>query len=346
MNRLEKLGTGKYKNIEFLCAAEQIQSLGAKTIIHDYPNTGARYVEFQGQVPNDFSLEITFAGLDFQEKFKRFKQLMEEGTPGKLYMPVFGLINNVIALSSPASADTTTIGQITMTVAFSVTIDKPAPTQSAVTEEDISDLKGTSLSDLKDKVKKNYIIPVGQSNISTIANDIVKMVTVISIAVGDDSMKTRIERNISKAVRNAENMSNLLLGENGVLSGQDADYNKYLSLKNTGNNLPIVMYEVRNDITTPFQNASITWANNSVERQQRNKNRLTMVNTMKIYALISMCYAACKKEYTTIDDVNTVVNDIMTIYNDLVLNNNYCQIVLDMQSTIDKIVNQTIGFLK
>ena len=51
MSRLERLLQAKYKNVIFLVNNESIDQIGQKRIVHDFPNTQARYVEPQGKAP-------------------------------------------------------------------------------------------------------------------------------------------------------------------------------------------------------------------------------------------------------------------------------------------------------
>lgn len=127
----------KYKNIPFFVRKESIDQLGQKRIIHDYPSSGTRYVEAQGLVPNEFSIDIFFSGLLWKDYFELFKSVLELASPGRLVLPVFGVIENVVAMPTSASSSMTDIGIITMTVKFSVTVEKPSPT-SIVSSQSVS----------------------------------------------------------------------------------------------------------------------------------------------------------------------------------------------------------------
>jgi prophage DNA circulation protein len=129
----------KYKNIQFYVRRESIDQLGQKRITHDYPNTQTRYMEAQGIVPAQFTLDIFFSGISWRSDFQEFKSAIEEADSGRLTLPTFGVIENVVALPTRAESNQTSIGEISMTVTFSVTVEKPSPTEADASAEDVSE---------------------------------------------------------------------------------------------------------------------------------------------------------------------------------------------------------------
>lgn len=150
MTRVSKLLQAKYKNITFLVRSESVDQLGQKRIIHDYPNTQARYLEPQGTIPQQFTLEIFFSGDTWIDDYNTFKSAIEDPKPGRLVMPTFGVIENVVAMPAKATSNQTAIGEIPINVTFSVTVERPSPTSADTTEEDVSSQAETTRVSVKE----------------------------------------------------------------------------------------------------------------------------------------------------------------------------------------------------
>lgn len=150
MTRLTQLLQAKYKNVTFLVRSESVDQLGQKRIIHDYPNTQARYVEPQGTVPPMFTIEIFFSSDTWIDDYNRFKAAIEDPKPGRLVIPTFGVFENMVAMPAKASSDQTAIGEIPLTVTFSSTVERPSPTSATTTKEDVSSQSETTRASVKE----------------------------------------------------------------------------------------------------------------------------------------------------------------------------------------------------
>lgn len=149
MSRLITLLPAKYKLVPFFVRRESVDQLGQKRITHDYPNTQARYMEPQGTVPQQFTIDIFFSGPLYQLQYRAFKKAIEDPTPGRLLLPTFGIVENVVALPARAESTQTAIGEISVTVTFSVTVERPAPTESTATEQDVSEQSQNSRQEIQ-----------------------------------------------------------------------------------------------------------------------------------------------------------------------------------------------------
>lgn len=149
MSRVRSLLQAKYKNITFLVRRESVDQLGQKRISHDYPNTQARYMEPQGTVPDQFTLEIFFTGEFWQDDYAVFKQAIEDPRPGRLVLPTFGVFENMVATPARAESAQTAIGEIPLTVTFSSTVERPSPTSATTSEEDVSEQSQTTRTEMQ-----------------------------------------------------------------------------------------------------------------------------------------------------------------------------------------------------
>lgn len=148
-SRIDQLLQAKYKNQSFFVRNEQVDQLGQKRITHDYPNTQARYLEPQGTVPDQFTLDIFFSSDFWIEEYENFKTLIEDPRPGRLVLPTFGVFENMVAKPAKATSSQNAIGEIPMTVTFTTTVERPSPTEATTTEEDVSDQSQVVRTELK-----------------------------------------------------------------------------------------------------------------------------------------------------------------------------------------------------
>ena len=138
MSRIDQLLQAKYKSAIFLVRSEFSDQFGQKRIEHNYPNTQAVYVEPQGKVPPRFTIDIFFHGDSFISDYEAFKASIEDPSPGRLFLPTFGVIENVVAFPARAESIQTEVGEIKISVTFSVTIERPAPTLAMATNQNVS----------------------------------------------------------------------------------------------------------------------------------------------------------------------------------------------------------------
>jgi len=139
MLRMITMLQAKYKNVFFFVRKESVDQLGQKRITHDYPNTQARYMEPQGTVPDQFTIDIFFSSPVWQLQYEGFKRALEDPRPGRLVLPTFGVFENMVAMPARAESNQSAVGEISMTVTFTRTAERPSPTQATTSKEDVSE---------------------------------------------------------------------------------------------------------------------------------------------------------------------------------------------------------------
>lgn len=144
MSRITQLLQAKYKTSVFLVRVESVDQFGQKRIEHNYPNTQAIYAEPQGKAPPKFTMDIFFQGENYKDNYNAFKAAVEDPRPGRLYLPTFGVFENMVAFPGRAESTHTEIGEIKVNVTFSVTVERPSPTISMATEQSVSTTANTS----------------------------------------------------------------------------------------------------------------------------------------------------------------------------------------------------------
>ena len=250
----EQLLQASFKNIDFLIRKESIDQLGQKRITHDYPNSGTRYVEAQGTVPGEFSLDVFFHGIDWKEKFQTFRKAIEDPSPGRLVMPVFGIYNSVVAFPASAEASQTEVGIITMPVKFSVTIERPSPTETTSTQEDVSEQAEKIRQSMTAEFENSYSEPTSLNNIGVAKDDLLKISDILLISAISSSI---FRSSIDLALRSPTLLSELLFSTTvpyGIFyetalfnSGGTAEnrYNNYKIQATYGNGLSNSMNDIR-----------------------------------------------------------------------------------------------------
>lgn len=357
-SRLENLIEAKYKNIPFLVRSESIEGIGRKSIPHKYPQTQSQYIEDQGKNMPDFVLDIYFSGEKWQENFHDFRQAIENEDSGRLYIPTFGIINNVKAYPSNALSNHIAIGEISMTVRFSVTIEKPSPTEIDVTEEDIFEQGNITRDKLKEAFEDLYQVPNTLNNLLSGVSDIKNLISIVGVVAGFVRLAVNTIKNIASNIKNPSGLANLLLGQISPLGFlqnialslrndvEDA-YNIFKELIQIGSTLSNSMEDIRQDVLpqsssyTPKTQSQIIlkpiniWEEDTTERIQRNLNRLVMINTFRIIALIGMIEEASSRTYTTTIEIDQIINEINIFYSELIENDQTDIVIPEMKADIE-----------
>jgi len=138
MSRTTGLLPASYKSVPFFVRQESLDDYGQKRITHNYPNSSVRYEEAQGVAPLQLTIDIFFQGANYKDDFELFKLAVEDQTPGILSVPTLGVFENIVARPASARMTQESIGEITTSVVFSETVEKPAPTSSVATSQDAS----------------------------------------------------------------------------------------------------------------------------------------------------------------------------------------------------------------
>jgi prophage DNA circulation protein len=365
---IRKLLGAKYKYISFFVRKETIDSIGQKNIIHDYPNTSKRYVERQGKEPFSATLDIFFAGLNWQENYKTFKAALENPSPGRLVLPTFGVFNNIVAVSANATSAQTSIGEISIPVTFTETIERPSPTESDASSEDVNSAGDNARSDLQDSFSDTYKSPTSVNNITTAKSDFVNLAGTINNITGLVFASKSFIRNLPKYLTNPSSLGSLLLssvdplGLMKLVANQNtsSSFYNFRKIAVCGANLPNAMNDIRDGIIpkefvmpdareyNPNKiNVTINiWEETTVERKQRNKNRYASINLVRICGLISMLENAAQRAYNTTLEIDSIIKLIDLYYRELIENDITKVIIPNIKQSLDKVKILTENVLR
>lgn len=342
MDLMKDLIQGKYKGVPFYTRSENLSGIGQSRIDHKYPKTGVQYSEAMGREPFRCSIEIFFKGENYKTDFLKFAEAMTNPSPGKLYMPSFGLFEDIITYPADFSAPQAEIGVISGTVTFAKTREKPAPTSSVETsEQDVAEQKNTVWVATKAAFADSFQEPETLNNLITVIVDALGLADELEAIYKATRAIKKFSRKVEGVVKKVESYASLLISflkPLGFLNEYidsvplDQVFSVCNSLTTIGNDLPSSTNEIidgvipsnENEYTVQSRTTTSTdintWDPNTVERVARNESRISLVNTFRAFGLAGLYDAAARRSYTTTEDVDEVSVLLESIYIDLVEN--------------------------
>lgn len=359
---------GKYKGVPFYTRSER-KKAGQSRVKHTYPKSGVQYHEPMGIEPFSGPMEIFFAGENYRDDYAKFERAVNDPAPGRLYMPTFGVFNNVICLPFEAEASQNSLGEIKISVTFEQTTERPAPTDTSITEQDVNEKAQEARNTLQESFAESYTPPTELNNIETAISDSKELADQVKKITGKVRDVRNFVRKVDGAIRSVERYAALLLNEGNPLGflqsialgiQNTAGYAIFKQLATTGTTLPNSMNDIKSGVipvqsayipnpTPPRSNAIDTtiklWDNDTAERQARNANRITLVMTFRLAGLISMFESAAAQTYTTTEQIDTVVSELNRYYEALVTNSIYAEVVPFMKNVLAELKNRTFSVL-
>jgi prophage DNA circulation protein len=350
-----------YKNIPFFVKKEQIDSVGHKRVIHTYPNTSVVYAEAQGVAPTSFTIDIFFHGPTAYLDFQAFKNALEDPLPGRLFLPSFGVFNNVIVVPSSAEVDQTTVGIISFpSVQFYVTMPRPSPTQTLTTQEDVFFAGESIRQAISAAALILYTVPSTINNVKTIILDSMSLVQSVFIYIQNQLLFANIINNLPKKIQNPGLLMNYLLNPNNGVLEQIAfsvnDFKIFTSISTIGNNLSNELIDIFYNFapkSSSMDHSRIlniftinVWDNNTIERQERNNNRYLICNIFRLVGLVGMMEQASSQNYNSTNDIDNTSKTLHTYYERLIENDTTGIIIPQVKSMLDDMKGKTFDVLR
>lgn len=367
MSYLDRQLAGKYKGVSFFVRNETLNNVGQSRVKHKYPKTGVQYMEPMGREPFTETIDLFFAGENFREDFEKFKKAIQDPAPGRLFSPTYGVFNSIVAEPSSFTSEQTALGEITASVVFSETIDRPSPTEAAISEQDVSEKSQEARSELQDQFENDYAEPASVNNIKTASFDAKSLADRINDITKATRAVNRFLRSVDQKIRNASAYASLLLNPGQPegflqslavgLSGA-AVFTLYQNIATLGNDLTNSVNDILADISpkkstaTPQAEPEVgidtsiaLWDDDTFERQQRNQGRLAVVNTFRLTGLIGMFETAASQDYTTTDEIDKVTATLDEYYDSLIDDDETEVVIPGMKTILDELKNLTDSVL-
>ncbi len=363
MSYLDQLIAGKFKNVSFGTRNERLNNVGQSRVEHRYPKTKVQYLEPMGEEPFDCTVEVFFTGETYRDDFEKFRKAAQDPAPGRLFLPTFGVFNSVIVFPFSADANQKTVGEITASVRFAQTTDRPAPTEGQTSQQDVSEQAAIARENLQESFKSDYIEPKTVSNIETGSYDAKSLASDLEKVTGKARDVRNFVRKVDRKLQNADQYASLLLNP-----GQPLGFLQSTALSFTGNSGFVVFKKLAtlgtnqtnsmNDIKSgivPSPSGFLPqdpgdgsvdvnvnlWTEDTLERIQRNISRLSVINTFRVTGLIGMFESAASSTYTTTEDVDNVVKTLEDYYEAIIENDSTGVVIPGVKFFLEQLRNLT-----
>jgi hypothetical protein len=354
--------------------------VGQKRVKHEYPKTSIRYQEPMGVSPFSESIDLFFSGENFRDDFIKFEKAISNPAPGRLYSPTFGVFDSIVAELSSFTSDQKTLGEITATIIFSVTVERPAPIVTESTRFDVGEAAQSTRENLQAVFANTYTAPKTGNNLSTVRSDIRKLADSVAEFTNKAREASIFVARAQNLVANPVALASLLLSSTdpvGYLQELALTYSAVVSdvgtlvdnslkgftvlsnLATIGNDLSASMNDIISGIipkksifskTTPADfdvNFSIAlWNSITAERKDRNINRLAFVDIFRVTGLIGMMESASNKNYTTTQEIDNDTKKIEEYYQNIVENNETSPVIAQIKPDLDILRNLTDSVLE
>jgi prophage DNA circulation protein len=291
----------------------EIQSEGGrKIILHEYPNSNTRFVEDQGQLPPRFSMSVFVSGEDYINRAEQLERVLNQEGKISVSMPNFG-VKSLFAMPFRKDATQREVGEIRFECEFVEGTIISGPIIAAPTSQTVFGMGDIARLSVKDVLGDLWSVPSVTSNVLSAEFDLKQLTKSINIMkasvnnVGDISvLQSLIEQNTPTLVRDALELSDAFVGlwqevSIGLTGGQSIP--ELVELTRYGSGLTLSLSDIRNantDEQAPEDDFTIPlWPTTTANRIKRNLNRLSLVNTGRICALITAYEQAADTTYKT-----------------------------------------------
>jgi len=147
----EKLFEAELGKVKFLWDGVQ-ESGGQKTIIHEFVNSGNRFVESLGVLNDIFTVDAVIAGPNYTQTLKQLKKVMKTNDETLFRHPFEG-DKNVFPIRYNVTQNDRALGQATIKLELA---EVPLPSQGNATEPTITDVTVKSLSEQADELNRQF----------------------------------------------------------------------------------------------------------------------------------------------------------------------------------------------
>ena len=204
-----------------------------------------------------------------------------------------------------------------------------------------------------------YKAPTSLNNLLVAQYDLTQLASDALRITGNQTAYNIFIRSLPKVLKNPDGLASLLLNSANpvgflqTIALETNNFEQYAKLALLGNDLSDEMNDIRNDIkafgsvvTEQVYDPSIdinvpVWEETTLERKERNENRITIVNTFRMVGLIGMHEQSSIDNYTTTDEINNRRLLLNQYYEDLVENDETGYIITNIRNNLDIVKTRT-----
>jgi prophage DNA circulation protein len=304
-----KIINGFFKGVPINIQSGSVDG-GRKVSIKQFPNRDTQNIEDLGLQPRRYSLEISVndkVGQDYFNYRNRLLAALESKGPGVLIHPLYGRINDVVAINFSLSENFNEFGSTTVSVNFEVQNNTGIPQSVGNTVTSIQTKNTTIQQAVKNDITENYgVTPAFAGNfqaavdkldglIST-ATEVVSFIGQPADTLNEFSAEIgRLSGDtngiVSEPLRMASEVIGLFESVNGLYTSADATFDTFVGFFGFGDD----------DISCKCSTAGL------VERNQNNK----VINSGVAASALGYTYlAASQLEFQTVDEIDTVAAEL------------------------------------
>lgn len=366
---LEKLQPASFAGFPFFVESEGKTDSGRKIAIHDYPNSGKRYAQDLGALPDSFSVIGVIHGSNFLQNAESFEKLLNTEGRAELILPHLGSLQ-VVSLPYSVDYSFKSVGVIRYQLKFTISNATEVPVIGNVGIMEIYQ-KGDELRTfMQDNFLEKYIIPKSKWEFLKTAEDfknvVIDTVQDYSSTINIQNAKIQkivrdIQSDLSALIRDPiELAKKLYYGNVALANGLFATFSALFSNEDEEENFkkpnPANVLEPttfgndwHDNGATKDKIGVVLWPDDTKERQDKNTNRILAVESARLNALILGYEASANYDYRTADEITSVVILLEEAYKRLILNDSEKGIFSkdnDFKKILDEMKSLTYDYLE
>jgi prophage DNA circulation protein len=249
----EQILQGFFRNIPISINSGSVDG-GRKTSIKQFPNRDTQNVEDLGLQPRKYTLEIIVAQKNNQSYFGYRDSLLaalETKEPGVLIHPLYGRIEEVVAVSYSLSESFDSFGDTTVSVNFEVTENVGIPQQSSNVRSQIAAANELVKTNISTDISENFSVTNSfTGNFSSAVdkvNGIIDRTLSATSFIGETSdtlnefsseigqLSANVNSLVSDPIALADSITNLFNNVNGLYASSSAAFDTFTGFFNFGN---------------------------------------------------------------------------------------------------------------
>jgi prophage DNA circulation protein len=296
MTVMDQLQAASYKGFSFLVGSETT-SAGKKIAVHEYPNSGKRFVEELGILPQTYTFPATVHG-DVSLRL-RLEEILNESGLGTLVHPIYGTVD-VVAGPYSVSSNQTRIGEFTFDLTFYVSETNVTPSVETTSQTQITSQVDTVATSVGDALEATYTEPTFTDSVldarakvdtffATMQQQAAALTSPITDKLSDfNSLMTSFRGGVTGIVQTASNL-------------REAVDSTFLEFSNLVN-LPADLSDAWASIID-FGSTDQAISNTTLKRAEISGNRTTVNDCIQIQALARSYEASAYTSYLTSDQL-------------------------------------------
>jgi prophage DNA circulation protein len=309
----QKIVNGSYRDIPISISAGSMQG-GRKSVIKQFPNRNTQSIEDLGLRPRKYSLEIVIndkANQDYFSYRSRLLSALEKSEPAPLIHPLYGRIENVVAVSYNLNERLDEFGFASISVEFEVNANTGIPQQSQNVLSQLVAQNQTVVDSVRSDISSRFkVTNAFAGNFGSAVDKVNEIVsstkestaflggsadTINSFSSQLGSLSANVNSLVTNPIALADSIVGIFETVNGLYSSVDSTLRAFEGLFDFG----------ANDIEIGTTTAGLS---------ERSQNRGVLNGSVISQALSYSYVSAAEKEYQTTREIDQVAQALENQY--------------------------------